>query len=353
MQSQWQLNAAAELGSGGYGRVVRARHITSGQEAAAKLISTSRMKTQAIMKEIALMKRLDHVNIIRMYDVEQSEKKFIIYMELATHGELFSRVIDAGMLPEEQARPYFQQLMSAVKYMHDQRCVHRDLKLENVLLDHHDQCKVCDFGLAHEYAPDAKTDSVLHEICGSKSYCAPEVLKGHGYEGFPTDVWSCGICLFAMLAGFFPLDEASGSDWRFERVKMSAAQGHSTTRTIFNFYDRPCMLSDPVVDLIDNMLSIDPRRRLKTEESLMSGWVCDKIYSNYRGVAKGGMTQEMLDAMYTAEDEAPRYRGGMVKESGWTAPSGPPTISKQKQFYNPVVHEEFDAEVFAASPPVA
>merc|ERR550514_1318878 len=156
-------------------------------------------------------------------------------MELAQDGELFSRVINAGSLSEEQARPYFKQLMEAVAYLHSQGVVHRDLKLENVLLAN-DKCKVCDFGLAHVYESDGAGGfklSSLREVCGSKSYCAPEVLEGRGYDGFPTDVWSCGICLFAMLAGFFPLDEASGADWRFERVKMAASAHSSVTHTIF------------------------------------------------------------------------------------------------------------------------
>merc|ERR1719502_2532434 len=182
-------------------------------------------------------------------------------MELAPGGELFSRVIDAGTLKEDEARPYFKQLMESVAYMHSMGVVHRDLKLENVLLKD-DKCKVCDFGLAHVFEPDAaggiNTSVMLREVCGSKSYCAPEVLEGRGYVGFPTDVWSCGICLFAMLAGFFPLDEASGADWRFERVKLAAASGMSVTHTIFGFYERRCMLSQEVTDLIDGMLIINP-----------------------------------------------------------------------------------------------
>ena len=119
--------------------------------------------------------------------------------------------------------------------MHRSGVAHRDLKLENVLLDANDKCKVCDFGLAHVYQPsqDGKLEK-LREVCGSKSYAAPEVLEGRGYDGFPADVWSCGICLFAMLAGFFPLDEASGSDWRFERLKLAAAAGHSVSGLFFS-----------------------------------------------------------------------------------------------------------------------
>ena len=160
-----------------------------------------------------------------------------------------------------------------------------------------DMCKICDFGLAHRYEVDGTgvilKPKPLKETCGSKSYAAPEVLDGRGYDGCEADVWSCGICLFAMLAGFFPLDEASGADWRFERVKLAMQSRMSATRTIFSFYERPCNLSpqvqtlqpepalhstpdpnpnpnpDPnpnpnpkltwqVVDLIDGMLAVQP-----------------------------------------------------------------------------------------------
>lgn len=318
------------------------------------------------------MAQLKHPNIIELlgYEEKNEQKRFIIYMELAGGGELFSRVINAGTLEEDVARPFFTQLMSAVQYMHSVGCVHRDLKLvrvqrhgqplldlileaaatdvrslvaqENILLDTEDNCKVCDFGLAHVYDVDPNKQIVLtklREICGSKSYCAPEVLEGRGYEGFPTDVWSCGICLFAMLAGFFPLDEASGSDWRFERVKLAASQGCSTAHTIFGFYDRPCNLSPDVTDLIDSMLMIDPVRRLSVEHTLQSPWVCgtgkvkgmdiDHSYSNrpvYRGLHGSGLTPEALAAMYEAEGNGssrPVYRGG--------PPLGPPPPLRKQE----------------------
>jgi serine/threonine protein kinase len=131
-----------------------------------------------------------HQNVIRFLGNEEVGKHIVIYMELANDGELFSKVIAKGALTEDEAMPYFKQLMSAVQYMHSKGVAHRDLKLENVLV-HMDECKVCDFGLAHQHL--SAEPQLLREVCGSKSYCAPEVLKGEGYYGYPTDVWSCGI----------------------------------------------------------------------------------------------------------------------------------------------------------------
>ncbi len=131
LKMAWVLHSEAELGTGGYGKVVQATEKSTGRVAAAKIISTGRMKMTAIQKEIALMSRLKHPNIIELLGYEElpEKKRTIIYMELASNGELFSRVISSGTLREDQARPYFRELMEAVNYMHSMGVVHRDLKL--------------------------------------------------------------------------------------------------------------------------------------------------------------------------------------------------------------------------------
>jgi len=336
-----------ELGTGGYGKVVVARDEATGEAVAAKLIAKGRMKAAAIDKEVDLMRNLQHPYIIGLKGEPASDDKFyIIYMDLATGGELFSRVISSGSLTEAEARPYFTQLMEAVQHMHEKGVVHRDLKLENVLLDGNGKCKVCDFGLAHRYPVSVDGDKVkvdssamLREVCGSKSYCAPEVLEGRGYQGFPTDVWSCGICLFAMLAGFFPLDEASGGDWRYERVKNASAQGLSTCHTIYGFYERPCLLSKEVTDLIDRMLAISPSKRLSVGEVLSSPWVAlaktlgGGVYDEahppaYRGMQMGPEQLRELLAQESEQPIAPRYRGA----ASAPPPSNAPRLGLQMAF---------------------
>ena len=182
---EFNLLHEQELGSGGYGKVVQAIQTSTGQVVAAKLIPINRMKQHAVEKEIRLMEKLRECPyIIGLRGIQQDASYYYIYMEMADLGELFSRVITAGSLQEQEAQPYMQQLMSAVQHMHSLGVVHRDLKLENVLLDRNNVCKVCDFGLAHQYElkEGGKVQvTVLKEVCGSKSYCAPEVLEGRGY----------------------------------------------------------------------------------------------------------------------------------------------------------------------------
>jgi len=193
---------------------------------------------------------------------------------------------------------------------------HRDLKLENVLLTKDGVVKVIDFGLSHIYAKGPNGDfdrSVpLREMCGSKSYAAPEVLSGVGYDGFLADVWSLGVCLFAMLSGFFPLDEASKNDWRFGKLKEQQQKGRSTTKSVYAWYKRSCThLSAPVVQLLDGMLAIEPQQRLTMQDVLAHPWFCDEAampgYS--RGVADQGSYNMMSEV---GDDEGPRYRGAFV-----------------------------------------
>lgn len=327
----------SKLGAGGYGVVIMAKDTMTGEKVAAKMIDKRKMKLDAIEKEIILMKLLVHPNVITLLADQEYDSNIFIFMELANKGELFGRVIQTGCLEEPVARPYFIQLMQAVNFMHSKGVAHRDLKLENVLLasgpSGEDVCKVCDFGLAHRYEIDGNEKILkskpLTETCGSKSYAAPEVLEGKGYDGFDADVWSCGICLFAMLAGFFPLDEATGADWRFERVKLAIHNGLSPTRTIFGFYERRCELSRAVVDLIDGMLTIVPARRLKDSDVLQSGWMVDDK------LCQGDYMEE--DYLY---DEAPRYRGprGGPEYEDCPAVKGipgaaPPMLSKQPAMF--------------------
>merc|ERR1719450_1504017 len=145
-------------------------------------------------------------------------------------------------MPEPVARNFFCQMLDGVAYCHLAAVAHRDLKLENVLLNEQGALKLIDFGLSHVYPrqADGSVDrsKPLRDVCGSKSYAAPEVLGGRGYDGFAADMWSLGVCLFAMLSGFFPLDEASNNDWRYPKLLEAQRSKRSTTVTVYGWYKR-------------------------------------------------------------------------------------------------------------------
>jgi MAP/microtubule affinity-regulating kinase len=275
---RFEINPDDILGTGGFGQVLRSLDKNSGEVVAAKVIDTKRMRREKILQEIQLMERVGgHSGVVGLRGAQEVAElhQIFIFMELAQGGELFGLVIEKGKLEEEAAVRYFTEMVSAVGYLHEQGVVHRDLKLENVLLSGANTCKLCDFGLAHAYDLDPSGAIVrmpLKEVCGSKSYCAPEVLAGLGYDGGLADMWSLGICLFAMLAGFFPLDEAAAQDWRYARVQKAVRAGGSLTQGIFQLYSRPCPLTAEAIALIDHLLALVPEERCSAPAVLSSAW---------------------------------------------------------------------------------
>ncbi|CAI0542421.1 unnamed protein product [Linum tenue] len=158
-----------------------------------------------IQREISVMKMVKHPNIVELHEVMASKSKIYIAMELVRGGELFSKVA-RGRLREDAARVYFQQLISAIDFCHSRGVYHRDLKPENLLLDEEGNLKVTDFGLS-AFSEHLKQDGLLHTTCGTPAYVAPEVIGKKGYDGARADLWSCGVILYVLLAGFLPFQD--------------------------------------------------------------------------------------------------------------------------------------------------
>ncbi|KAF9609669.1 hypothetical protein IFM89_017848 [Coptis chinensis] len=153
------------------------------------------------------MKVLDRTTIIKHKMVDQvlaSRTKIYIILEFITGGELFDKIVHHGRLSEAEARRYFQQLIDGVDYCHSKGVYHRDLKPENLLLDSLGNLKISDFGLS---ALPPQGVSILRTTCGTPNYVAPEVLSHKGYDGAVADVWSCGVILYVLMAGYLPFDE--------------------------------------------------------------------------------------------------------------------------------------------------
>lgn len=277
------------FGVGGYGRVIRGVSKT-GEVVAIKEVSSKNQRPAAVNAEVATLRRVSnppHPNIIGYRGFYTTTKKsadghetFYIALEAALGGELFDKVLDRGMLGEEYSRSLFKQMLAGVQHMHAAGVAHRDLKLENVILDGDGTPKWVDFGLAHAHRPredePGYEPEMLKMFCGSKSYCPPEIMAGRAYDGFRADVWSLGVCLFAMVTGFFPLEEANGRDWRFPRLHRAQQRGESTTCKVFEFYSRPVHLSPTLVELLDRMLVIDPRGRPSLDEIAASPWLAEQ-----------------------------------------------------------------------------
>ena len=289
--SRWSVDFGSIIGSGTFGSVYMARDEEgSGEAVAAKVIYASRMRWAKILSEVRLLSKVAHhegvIGLHGAHEVAHANGHCVVMLlELGT-GDLLDLLTRKGVLAEAEALRYFREIVSAVEFLHTQRIAHRDLKLENVLISASGSCKLADFGLAHEYVGEldfgprpvpgspnefvgrSSEREVLYDVCGSKSYVAPEVLLKLGYDGYSADVWSLGICLFAMLTGFFPFTEAVAHNAYYAGAHKQAAAYGSLTLAVFGLYSTPCPLSPRAVELVDRLLRISPVQRSSAGDAL-------------------------------------------------------------------------------------
>jgi len=277
--SHFDVNVGRILGEGGFGKVYRAKDVSEETpvECAAKQMQLNNDTRPAMEREVQFMKTVgDHPSIIGFKECVSfgsdaelpiAKNTTWIFMEMATGGELFDRLIDSGNLTERAVRPYFKNLAAGLLHCHTLGVVHRDIKLENVMLCAEDPhaVKLVDFGLAVQVPQNA--DGSLHatlfyDRVGSKSYRAPEILANAGYLGPPVDVWALGITIFSLVSGFFPLDEARASDWRFARLAQDQQRGVGPCDSIYAMYKRACPFTPELKELLNAMLTIDPAQRV-------------------------------------------------------------------------------------------
>ncbi|KAI4197731.1 MAG: hypothetical protein LQ350_005749 [Teloschistes chrysophthalmus] len=263
----WQLGKT--IGKGASGRVRKARHALTGQEAAIKIVSkvvANKLRTTSlahmetllsndkrgkrqipfgIEREVCIMKLIEHPNVISLYDVWENRGELYLVLEYVEGGELFEHISTHRQLPEHEAVRIFRQIIAGLSYCHRFNICHRDLKPENILLDKNKNVKLADFGMA--VVQPAET--TLRTSCGSPHYAAPEVIRAENYRGDRADIWSCGVVLYAMLAGCLPFD----SPGQWDEVIRTVLQGH---------YTFPKDMSAYAQDLIFRMLQMDPKNRI-------------------------------------------------------------------------------------------
>ncbi|KAI3869259.1 hypothetical protein MKX03_021287 [Papaver bracteatum] len=197
------------IGTGSFAKVYHARNLQSGKSVAMKVVGKEKVIKVGMMdqikREICVMKMVKHPNIVELDEVLASKSKIYFAMEFVRGGELFNKIAK-GRLKEDAARSYFQQLISAIDFCHSRGVYHRDLKPENLLLDDQGNLKITDFGLS-AFTEHLKQDGLLHTTCGTPAYVAPEVIGKKGYDGAKADLWSCGVILYVLLAGFLPFQD--------------------------------------------------------------------------------------------------------------------------------------------------
>ncbi|KXS10487.1 Pkinase-domain-containing protein, partial [Gonapodya prolifera JEL478] len=248
------------IGEGSFGKVKLGWHKLTSQQVAVKIVD--KIHAPAVVREIDGWRALRHPNIAQLYEVLTTESKIYMVTEFVPGGEAFDMILRRGRMDDRSplAKRLFRQVVEAVKYCHDKNLVHRDLKLENVMLtEDMGNVKLIDFGFTREVAlPTQK--QLLDTYCGSVAYAAPEMIIGKQYLGPQADIWSLGVILFTLVCGFLPFDDDSENEILVQK-KIKELD-----------YEMPEFLSDTCKDLIARILKLDPADRIALNDILHHPW---------------------------------------------------------------------------------
>lgn len=248
------------LGHGTFAKVYHARNIKTGDNVAIKVIDKEKILKSGLIahikREISILRRVRHPNIVQLFEVMATKAKIYFVMEFVRGGELFNKVAK-GRLKEEVARKYFQQLVSAVGFCHARGVFHRDLKPENLLLDENGNLKVSDFGLS-AVSDQIRQDGLFHTFCGTPAYVAPEVLGRRGYDAVKVDIWSCGVILFVLMAGYLPFH-----DQNIMAMYKKIYKGE---------FRCPRWFSPELTRLLTRLLDTNPETRMTIPEVMENRW---------------------------------------------------------------------------------
>lgn len=304
------------LGEGEFGKVKLGVHKEWGEEVAVKLIKRDKVATDAplnlddtgnkdpakmtkVEREIQVLKDVRHPNIVRLYEVIESDRYIGIVLEYASGGELFDHILAHKYLKEEHACRLFAQLISGVSYLHQKKIVHRDLKLENLLLDRNRNVIITDFGFANNF--EDRRDDLMATSCGSPCYAAPELVVQDGlYAGSAVDVWSCGVILYAMLAGYLPFDDDPANP-DGDNINLLYKYILATPLSF------PEYITAQPRDLLSKMLVPDPTRRATLEQVMQHSWL-----HNYRELFKFSVDDLERAAMEQQNKKRQMYRQQMM-----------------------------------------
>uniref|UniRef100_A0A8C0ZF03 non-specific serine/threonine protein kinase n=1 Tax=Cyanistes caeruleus TaxID=156563 RepID=A0A8C0ZF03_CYACU len=257
------------IGKGNFAKVKLARHILTGREVNGFINLFHILYLFQLFREVRIMKILNHPNIVKLFEVIETEKTLYLIMEYASGGEVFDYLVAHGRMKEKEARAKFRQvcitflyvsfpltpIVSAVQYCHQKHIVHRDLKAENLLLDADMNIKIADFGFSNEFTVGNKLDT----FCGSPPYAAPELFQGKKYDGPEVDVWSLGVILYTLVSGSLPFDGQNLKELR-ERVLRGK-------------YRIPFYMSTDCENLLKRFLVLNPTKRGTLEQIMKDRWI--------------------------------------------------------------------------------
>ncbi|NWR99437.1 HUNK kinase, partial [Motacilla alba] len=267
-----------KLGEGSFAKVREGLHVVTGEKVAVKVIDKKRAKkdtyvTKNLRREGQIQQMIRHPNIAQLLDILETENSYYLVMELCPGGNLMHKIYEKKRLEEHEARKYIRQLILAVEHLHRAGVVHRDLKIENLLLDEDNNIKLIDFGLSNCAGILGYSDPFSTQ-CGSPAYAAPELLARKKY-GPKIDVWSIGVNMYAMLTGTLP--------FTVEPFSLRALYQKMVDKEMNPF---PTQLSSAAINFLRSLLEPDPAKRPNIQQALANRW----LNENYPGRAPPNVT---------------------------------------------------------------
>ncbi|ETO31037.1 Protein kinase domain containing protein [Reticulomyxa filosa] len=250
------------IGEGTFGKVCKGVHKLSGVEVAVKVLVKKKIvdtsDVERVAREIAILKKLRHINVIRLFEVIDTQRYIFLIMEYASGGELFDYIVSKTRLKEAEACRMFHMIVNGVQYCHQHNVIHRDLKPENLLLDRHKTIKIVDFGLGNIVSNS--NDRMLKTACGSPCYAAPEMIAGKLYHGEKADIWSMGVILYALLCGYLPFEDAN-TNVLYRKILEGK-------------FKVPKWVSPLAHNLLTRILNTNPKDRYSIEDIRKHPWYC-------------------------------------------------------------------------------
>ncbi|KAF2201618.1 Pkinase-domain-containing protein [Delitschia confertaspora ATCC 74209] len=341
------------LGEGEFGKVKMGWKKDSSVEVAIKLIrretlGSNQNRLTKIYREISILRGLDHPNIVRLHEMVETERHIGIILEYASGGELFDYILNHRYLKDNAARRLFAQLISGVGYLHKKGIVHRDLKLENLLLDRNRNIIITDFGFANTFDPNdelgeeieyslgdkdfvrrmglegsdgARRGDLMKTSCGSPCYAAPELVVSDSlYTGRKVDVWSCGVILYAMLAGYLPFDDDPANP-EGDNINLLYQYIVSTPLTF------PEYVTPHARDLLKRILVPDPRKRADLFEVARHSWLSE--YASVVGFITSSTTTSSDASRTTVPSKNPLEAPTLARSASVREPAKPHTTVSQ------------------------
>lgn len=258
-------NVVQGCASGAFAKVYFGQHKQTNAKVAIKKIdkranNDDGKQVERIKREIDIMRKLKHPLISQLYEVVETEDFIYIVMEFAQNGTLFTRLNDSGAFTEDEASLIFAQILIVMNYLQtDLKIAHRDIKAENILFDQNQNIRIIDFGLSNT---STNPDNLMNTQCGSPAYASPEMILGHQYT-FSSDIWSCGVVLYAMVCGFLPFEDPSIS--------------RLAQKIVFKEVEYPNNLSATCLDLLKRLLTKNPQSRITLQDAMNHPFVAANI----------------------------------------------------------------------------